>query len=98
MKQAYWTGAHTKHRLRYHLVWIPKYRKRVIQGKIATRLKALFYQACQVNRWYIHEMKILRDHVHLYIQIRPNESVAHVVNILKGGSSKKIRAEFGEEL
>lgn len=37
----YRTGSHTKHRLQYHLVWIPKYRRRILLGKIAARLKGL---------------------------------------------------------
>ena len=60
----YATGAHTKHRLQYHLVWIPKYRKRVLQGKIAIRLKDLLYEACKVNGWWISEMSIQDDHIH----------------------------------
>jgi len=47
----YWSGAHTKHRLRFHLVFIPKYRKRVLEGKVAARLEQLLRQACEVNRW-----------------------------------------------
>src|SRR5258708_5834034 len=93
---SYWTGAHTKHRLKIHLVWIPKYRKRVLIGKVAIRLKKLFYEACSLNQWYIHEMAIMEDHVHILIQIKTNESVAHVVHILKGGSSRIIRKEFPE--
>ena len=50
----YWTNAHTKHRLRVHLVWVPKYRRRVLQGLVATRLDALLRQAAEVNRWQIH--------------------------------------------
>ncbi|MCA9369009.1 IS200/IS605 family transposase [Candidatus Woesebacteria bacterium] len=94
MTARYWTGAHTKHRLRYHLVWIPKYRKRVLKGKISTRLKSLFYEACQVNRWWIDELTILDNHVHLLIQIKPSESIAEVVQRLKGGSSRIIRKEY----
>ncbi len=92
----YWTGAHTKHRIRLHLVWIPKYRKRVLRGKIAARIKQLLYEACKVNRWLLSEMNVQEDHVHILIQIWPRESVADVVKRLKGGTSKVIRAEFPE--
>ncbi len=64
-----WSGAHTKHRLRYHLVFIPKYRKRVLEGKVAARLEALLRQACEVNRWSLEELAIQPDHVHLLVQI-----------------------------
>ena len=92
----YWLGAHTKHRLQYHLVWIPKYRKRVLLGKVAVRLQELFREAAHVNRWVIHELNIQRDHVHMLIQVEPSVSVAQVVQILKGGSSIKIRQEYQE--
>lgn len=41
-KDKYWTGAHTKHRMLYHIVWIAKYRKRVLEGKLSKRLKDIF--------------------------------------------------------
>ena len=90
----YWTGSHTKHRLQYHLVWIPKYRKRVLLGKVAVRLNELFREAAQVNRWVIHELSIQRDHIHMLIQVEPRASVSRVVQLLKGGTSLKIRQEF----
>ena len=92
----YWTGAHTKHRLQVHLVWIPKYRKRVLRGKVAIRLKRLLYEACKVNRWWIGELSIPEDHVHVMIQVKPSDSIASVVQVLKGGTSRIIRKEFPE--
>jgi putative transposase len=91
---AYWSGAHSKHRLRYHLTFVPKYRKRVLQGAIAVRLKELLTQACEVNRWKIHELSIQPDHVHLLIQCPPKDSVAKIMQIIKGGSSYVLRQEF----
>ena len=96
MKKDYWTGAHTLHRLKYHIVFVPKYRKRVLQGKIAAHLKTLFYQACEVNGWYIEELAIENDHVHMLIQCKPDKSVSYVVQILKGGSSNIIRESHPE--
>ena len=57
----YWSGAHTntiipKYRLRYHLVFVPKYRKRVLEGKVALRLDQRFRQACEVNRLHLEEV------------------------------------------
>ena len=92
----YATGSHTKHRLQYHLVWIPKYRKRVLQGKIAIRLKKLMYEACRMNEWWISEMAIREDHLHIVVQVPPVCSVAEVVQIFKGGTSRKLRMEFPE--
>ena len=92
----YWHGAHTKHRIILHLVLVPKYRRRVLRGKVAERLRGLFYEACKVNNWWIDEIKVLPDHLHMLIQIQPKESLSRVVNFLKGGSSRILRSEFPE--
>ena len=92
----YWTGAHTTHRLRYHLVWIPKYRRRVLEGTVAVRVRQLLEQAAEVNRWQLHELNVQSDHVHLLLQIHPKDRVAEVVQRLKGGSSRLLRQEFPE--
>ena len=93
-RKRYWTGSHTKHRLRFHLVWIPKKRKKVLVGKIANRIQGLFYEACEINKWWIEELNIQGDHIHMLIQIKPKESISEVVRILKGGTSKKIKQEY----
>ena len=96
VKGVYKTGASTKHRLLVHLVWCPKYRRRVLLGDVAQRLKDLFVQASEMNDWKIHELNIQKDHVHMLIQTNPRESIASVVHILKGGSSRVIRLEHPE--
>jgi len=92
----YQTGSHTRHRLQYYLVWIPKYRRRVLRGKMVIRLKQLLYQACRINKWWTSELSIQEDHVHLIIQPKPSDSVAEVVQSLKGGTSRVIRKEYPE--
>lgn len=92
----YWTGAHSKHRLLVHLVFIPKYRRRILIGNVAVRLKQLWYEAAQMRRWWISELNIQRDHAHMLVQYRADESVAEVAQTLKGGSSMIIRREFPE--
>lgn len=92
----YWTGAHTKHRLQYHLVWVPKYRKRVLLGKVASRLRGLLYEAARVNGWHLSELSVQRDHVHVLLQIGPEMSVSRVMQFLKGGTSVRLRKEFPE--
>ena len=92
----YRSGAHTKHRLKYHLVFVPKYRKRVLRGKISKRVKDLFYQAAEVNDWGIERLEVLPDHLHMLIQLNPDLAVSKVVQLLKGGSSRAIRADFPE--
>jgi putative transposase len=80
----------------YHLVWTPKYRKRLLKDEIAERLKELFYQCAEVNDWKIEELNIQQDHIHMMIALKTTVSVSYAVQMLKGGSSKKIREEFPE--
>ena len=67
-----------------------------MRGKIAIRLRQLLYEACKINRWWIGELSIQNDHVHVLVQIKPSDSIAEVVQVLKGGTSKVIRKEFPE--
>ena len=92
----YWKGSHTKHRLMYHVVWIPKYRKRVLRGKIKKQIIELIYEAVKINRWWVEEISIQKDHVHVMIQIHPDEKLSGVVKILKGGTSRMVRKEYPE--
>jgi REP-associated tyrosine transposase len=92
--EEYKTGSSTKHRLLFHLVFCPKYRRRVLIGDVARRLNELFTQACEMNDWEIHELNIQKDHVHMLLQINPRESLSHVMQILKGGTSYIVRKEF----
>jgi len=92
----YWSGKHTKHKIQCHFVWVPKYRKRVLRGKIAVRLRQLLYEGCRLNRWWIARLSIQFDHVHVLIQINPDNSVADVAQTMKGATSRKIRQEFPE--
>jgi putative transposase len=92
----YKTGSHTKYRLMYHIVWIPKYRKRVLKGRIAERIKDLLRQCAEVNDWEIEELSIQSEHVHMMVQLKPSISVSKAVQLFKGGSSRVIREEFPE--
>ena len=92
----YSVGAHTTHRLKYHLVWVPKYRKRVLRGPLARRLYELIRQCADMNQWTVEELNVQVDHVHLLIQSPPKEAVTHAMQLLKGGTSKVIRKEFPE--
>lgn len=92
----YWHGAHTKHRQMYHLVWLPKYRKKLLQGRIKIRLEEVLRECAEVNNWEIQELNIQPDHVHLVIQLPPSISTAKAVQFLKGISSKIVRAELPE--
>jgi putative transposase len=92
----YWRGAHTKHRNMYHLVWLPKYRKKVLQGRVKERLDELLRECAEVNNWEIQELNIQLEHVHMMVQLPPSISVSKAVQLFKGASSKLIREELPE--
>jgi putative transposase len=60
------------------------------------RLKKLFDEACRINKWSTNELSIQEDYVHFIIQTKPDESVAEVVQRLKGGTSRGLRKEYPE--
>lgn len=88
--------AQAKYDLRYHFVFVPKYRKRVLHGKIKTRIEGLIRFSAQINEWEIYELAVQADHVHLYIGAQPSWSPSEMMKIIKGGTSKKIRELFPE--
>jgi putative transposase len=92
----YYKGSHTKHKNMYHLVWIPKYRKRILEGLLKKRLEELLESCAKENGWEIQELNVQQDHVHLVIQLPPSISVSEAIQFLKGISSKIIRSEFPE--
>ena len=88
--------AQAKYDLRYHFVFVPKYRKRVLTGKIKQRIGGMIRFACQINDWEIFELAIQPDHVHLYMGASPKWAPSEVMKIIKGGTSHKIRELFPE--
>lgn len=75
-------------------MWVPKYRKRVLTGKIKQRIEGMLKFGCQINEWEVLELAVCPDHVHLYLQAWPKDSPSHIMNVLKGGSARKIRVLY----
>lgn len=82
--------------LKYHLVWCPKYRRKVLTGKIATRLKEILYGVAHDNEFTIHALEIMPDHVHLFVECDPTWAPAGIAFAFKGKSSRLLRQEFKE--
>ena len=90
------SGAQTRYDLRYHFVWIPRYRKRILTPKIAKRIEGMIKFACQVNDWELYELAVELDHIHLYMGTQPKWSCSQIMKTIKVGASKKIRELFPE--
>lgn len=80
--------------LKYHLVWCPKYRRAVLIGDIDQRLRELIFSITEENEIGILALEIMPDHVHLFIESDPRFSVAGIVNMIKGRTSRILRQEF----
>lgn len=81
---------------KYHIVWCPKYRRKVLVDKIAERLKELIKEKCSEIKVDIIEMEILPDHVHLLIEVDPQFGINRAVRSIKGYTSYTLRKEFVE--
>lgn len=91
--QMYRKGSHTIYDIKYHIVWITKYRKPVLSGVIAERCRELIRQVSKANEVEIIKGHISKDHVHVFVSVRPNISVSKLVQMLKGVSSRKLLQE-----
>lgn len=81
---------------KYHVVWCPKYRRKVLVGAIETRLKELLVETCQQLEVELLEMEIMPDHLHLLLDINPHFGIHKTVKQLKGTTSHVLRREFPE--
>ena len=77
-----------------HLVWCPKYRRRLLGGRVATRLDGLLDEIAAENGWQIVAREVMPDHVHILVRVRPTDSPAEVVGRFKGRTSRVLRSEF----
>ena len=90
----YKTNAGAVFSLKYHLVWCPKYRRKVLVEAVEARLKELIVETAEEYGMTVHTMEVMPDHVHLFVEADPTLSVAEIVNRFKGRSSRVLRQEF----
>ncbi|ARV59090.1 IS200/IS605 family transposase [Nostocales cyanobacterium HT-58-2] len=81
---------------KYHVIFCPKSRRKVLVGAIASRLKELLAQVAIEIEVEILEMEIMPDHVHLLIEVDPQFGVHKAIKRFKGNSSRNLRLEFPE--
>jgi len=85
---------HTAYDITYHFTFIPKYRKRRLVGNIKRRLDGMIRFCAQINNFEIVELNIQPDHVHLLLGAEPTYSPSKIMQLIKGGTSKKLRELF----
>ena len=96
MSDEYTKTSHAVHDIKYHIIWITKYRYKVLRGKISQRLRELIRQGCEARGITIISGNITKDHIHLLISCPPSLAPSKIVQYLKGRSSRLLQEEFPE--
>lgn len=85
---------HVKWECKYHIVWIPKYRRKNLYGQLRKELGKLFRELASHKECEVEEGHLMGDHVHMMVSIPPKHSVSHIVGYIKGKSAIYISRNF----
>jgi putative transposase len=85
---------YTHYSIAYHLVWIPKYRRRILTGEVQKETKRLLEECCQRQGLTLLALETDEDHIHVFVSAPPRFSPALIANLLKGYSSRYLRQQF----
>ena len=94
IQEDYNTHNHVKYLINYHFVFIPKRRKKVLTGEIATRTRQIFAELAIEKKWDILALEVAPDHIHLFVSVKPTDTPHLVIKAFKGRSSYLLRKEF----
>jgi putative transposase len=92
--KGYGRTAGAVHSIGLQLVWCPKYRRPVLEGPVADRLRSLIEAKCSERGWTVQALEIAPDHVRLFVRTGPDASPALVAHQCKGFTSRVLRGEF----
>ena len=93
-KIAYKSNHNVYFSCKYHVVWCPKYRRKVLIEGIAERLKQIISEVCQEHQAEIIQLEVMSEHVHVLVDCDPQFGIHRLVRLLKGRSSRLLRQEF----
>lgn len=85
---------HATYSINYHLVWCPKYRRKVLDGAVGVRLTELLAEYVQQLDGEILKLVVMPDHVHMVASFPPTMAIDQIMHKLKGASSHQLRQEF----
>ncbi|WMJ21657.1 IS200/IS605 family transposase [Geobacillus kaustophilus] len=94
MEQEYRRTKTTVSFIHYHFVFCPRYRRKVLVGKVEERFKRLVEDICQENNWIILATEVMPDHCHLFLNCLPSDSPSDMMAKVKGVTSRRLRQEF----
>jgi putative transposase len=84
--------------LNYHLVWCPKYRRNVLTGPVAGRLRQQLDEIAAQNSFEVLACEVMPDHVHLFVSAPPKYGPSTLTKLFKGIASRRLRQELGEQI
>ena len=87
--------SHTKWECKYHVVFIPKYRRKALYGELRRELGAVFRELARQRESEIEEGHLMSDHVHMMVSIPPKYSVSQVIGYMKGKSAIPVARVYG---
>jgi len=90
----YRKSSHSRFDIKYHFVWVTKYRKRILTGVVAVRLRDLVREICRTEDIEILQGAVSSDHVHVLLSCPPNLSPRRIMQLIKGKTSRKLLMEF----
>ena len=85
---------HAVYDLKYHLVWIPKYSKNILDKGVSDYLKGVFNKIAEEYGFNIDTMEVMEDHVHIFVEVPPRYSPARVVQVMKSISAREVFSKF----
>lgn len=88
------SGRHCKFNINYHIIWIPKYRKPILFGKVQEVLKTIINGICEDNKCEVLALEIMPDHLHLFVGANPTINPSILIKNLKGNTSNQLRKVF----
>ena len=88
------TSAHSKHNINYHLVWIPKYRKLVLKGRVGEILREIIEGNCKDMHLELLALEVMPDHIHCFVGALPTHTPYKIVKQIKGNTSIQLRRVF----
>ncbi len=90
----YRKSSHTVYDIKYHIVWITKYRKPILDRGIGERARDLIREICTTNDSEIIKGHVAKDHIHIFVSVPPHLSVSKLVQSIKGKTSRKLMMEY----
>ncbi|HNS79709.1 MAG TPA: IS200/IS605 family transposase [Syntrophorhabdus sp.] len=85
---------HATYLINYHMVWIPKYRRKILVGEIAEETKKILQAIAEEKGWEILALEVMLDHIHLFASAPPKYAPADIVKVFKGWSARHLLKQF----